>query len=142
MKQQKCIEEELYRIGLVFFAVAAVILPFLGLVMLPELASVPSGCVFWVLFGAYCPGCGGTRAVNALLHGHFLQSLWYHPLVLYTVVLYFIFMASWTLAKFHVFGIKKGMIFRSGYLYGMLVIVAVNFIGKNVLKFCFDIVMI
>ena len=142
MKQQKSLEEELYQAGLVLFAVSAVAVPFFGLVILPKLNLTQSGCIFWVLFGAYCPGCGGTRAVNALLHGHFLQSLWYHPLVLYSVVLYLVFMSSWTLARFGLFGIKKGIAFRAGYLYAMLVIIAVNFVAKNLLKFCFDIIMV
>lgn len=141
MKKQKSLEEELYQAGLVLFAVSTVAVPFLGLVILPKLNLTQSGCIVWVLFGAYCPGCGGTRAVNALLHGHFLQSLWYHPLVLYSVVLYFVFMASWTLARFGLFGIKKGITFRAGYLYAMLVIIAVNFVAKNLLKF-FDIIMV
>ena len=142
MKRQKSLEEELYQIGLLFLVIAVVVMPFLGLFVLPELASAPSGCVFWLLFDAYCPGCGGTRAVDALLHGHFLQSLWYHPLVLYTAALYLIFMVSWTLAKAGLFGVKRGLVFRPGYLYGMLVVLAVNFIVNNLLKFCFVIVMI
>lgn len=142
MKKQKCLEEELYQIGLWILAAAVVILPVFVSVILPRMDLSRSGCVFWLLFGVYCPGCGGTRAVNALLHGHFLLSLWYHPLVLYGTVMYLCFMMSWTLAKFHLFGIKKGIAFRAGYLYAMIAIVAVNFIAKNLLKFCFDIVMV
>lgn len=40
-------------------------------------------CLFHLLTGLYCPGCGGTRAVWYLLHGQILKSLQYHPLVLY-----------------------------------------------------------
>ena len=32
-------------------------------------------CVFHKLTGLYCPGCGNTRALSALLHGHFGESL-------------------------------------------------------------------
>lgn len=141
-QQTKTLEEELYLVGLVLLGVAAVTLPILLKFVLPWMDNLQLGCAFWTFLGVYCPGCGGTRAVKALFHGHFLQSLWYHPIVLYCVVLYLTLMFSWTLAKLHLFGVKRGLQFRAGYFYGMLVVIAVNFILKNVLKFCFGIVML
>lgn len=41
--------------------------------------SVPCGLV--TIFHIYCPGCGGTRALFAMLHGHFMESLYYNPAV-------------------------------------------------------------
>jgi Protein of unknown function (DUF2752) len=32
-------------------------------------------CPFHALTGLYCPGCGGTRALYQLLHGHVLLAL-------------------------------------------------------------------
>lgn len=43
-------------------------------------------CLFHTLTGAYCPGCGGTRAMTALLEGNVFLSFCYHPLVLYLAV--------------------------------------------------------
>lgn len=40
-------------------------------------------CLFHLLTGLYCPGCGGTRAVIYLFHGRILASFLYHPFVLY-----------------------------------------------------------
>lgn len=40
-------------------------------------------CLFRLLTGFYCPGCGGTRALKYLLRGQVLASLYYHPLVFY-----------------------------------------------------------
>lgn len=141
METQKSVEEELYRLGLVFLAVAAVGIPLFFLYLSGR--DIPQSiCLVRFIFGMYCPGCGGTRSVTALLHGHLLQALWYHPLVPYMVCIYLVFMFSWTAAKLHLFGIKRGMKYRSGYLYGMVAIIAINFIGKNILKFCFGIVMI
>ncbi len=97
-------------------------------------------CVLNAFFGIYCPGCGGTRAVEALLHGHILLSLWYHPLVLYTAVLGGGFMITQTLARLKVPHIK-GWRFHDWYLYGAAGILFGNCILKNVLRLCFHICM-
>ena len=41
-----------------------------------------SSCVMASTTGFPCPGCGGTRAFLSLLHGDFLGSLKYHPLLI------------------------------------------------------------
>lgn len=51
-----------------------------------EIARQGFPCLFHLLTGYYCPGCGGTRAVRYLLHGEIWKSIQYHPLVLYIVV--------------------------------------------------------
>lgn len=43
-------------------------------------------CLFHLLTGFYCPGCGGTRAIRLLLRGQFLKSMQYHPFVPYAAV--------------------------------------------------------
>lgn len=94
-------EEVLYRFGLVAALVAASGYLFLQLApdSLREWISRYSFCVIYRLTGFTCPGCGGSRAVSALLHGRVLLSILYHPLVLYGVVLYGTFMLSHTAAK-------------------------------------------
>ncbi len=37
-------------------------------------------CPFRLLTGIPCPGCGGIRAANALLHGEILKALYINPL--------------------------------------------------------------
>lgn len=39
-------------------------------------------CVFHQLTGLQCPGCGGTRAVAALLHGHLREALHFNALLI------------------------------------------------------------
>lgn len=107
-------------------------------ILLPNISMPP--CIVYTITGLYCPGCGGTRAVNALLHGHFLQSLWYHPLVLYTVVIFGIFMISQTLERLKI-GNIKGLKFREWHLYAALIIMVLNWIGKNVLLYAFHIAL-
>jgi hypothetical protein len=43
-------------------------------------------CLFHALTGYYCPGCGGRRALLALLRGQLLTSILYHPLPIYVLV--------------------------------------------------------
>lgn len=41
-----------------------------------------SSCLIYSTTGFPCPGCGGTRAFLSLIHGDFLESLKYHPLLI------------------------------------------------------------
>lgn len=100
-------------------------------VLLPQLSLPP--CVLYTYFGLYCPGCGGTRAFISLLHGHFLQSLWYHPLVPYSALLFGVFMLTQALARLTRFRYFHGLSFHNWYLYVAIGIVGANFIIKNVL---------
>lgn len=137
MKNRSGPEDELFKIGIIVFFAG-------GLLMLLFKTATrylpPIPCLFSAFLGIYCPGCGGTRAVEALFHGHFLLSLWYHPLVPYTAVIYCGFMLSHILNKL---GVKKihGWKFHNWYLYAAVGIIVVNFLVKNVLRICFGITM-
>lgn len=137
MKKHETLEYQLYIMGWIFLTLGCIGILVYFTVYLPYF-QMP--CVFLKLFGVYCPGCGGTRAVEALLHGHFLRSLWYHPLVLYTVIVFGGFMTTQTLERLHVPKVK-GWKFHTWHLYGALVVLVINFILKNVLKFGFHIEM-
>lgn len=97
-------------------------------------------CLFWYLWRAYCPGCGGTRSLLALMEGDILLSIWYHPLIMYGITFYALFIITHTLEKLHV-PFVKGMRFRVWYLYGALILLLVNCVFKNVLNFVFGITM-
>lgn len=94
-------------------------------------------CFFYQYTGLYCPGCGGTRAVLALLQGHVLQSLWYHPLVLYIAATAGWYGISHGLEKAVRSRWKTGMVFTRRYLYLGLAIVIANWIVKNLLLIFF-----
>ena len=45
-------------------------------------------CVFFEAFHLYCPGCGGTRALFALLRLDVLSSLKYNPVLIFGIIVY------------------------------------------------------
>lgn len=88
-------------------------------------------CLFHLMTGYYCPGCGGTRAVRALLAGDLFSSLWYHPFVPYTAVICVWFMISQTIERIFGGRIKIGMHFREIYMWLAIAIIVVNCLVKN-----------
>jgi Protein of unknown function (DUF2752) len=47
----------------------------------PETSSFYPRCPVYLWLHLYCPGCGGTRALAALLHGHVRQALHWNAIV-------------------------------------------------------------
>ena len=43
--------------------------------------SIFSGCILHDFLHLYCPFCGGTRSLTAILHGSFGEAFRYHALV-------------------------------------------------------------
>lgn len=110
----------------VFFAIAVKyrLFRFLG--------PVPP-CSLHTLTGYYCPGCGGTRAVIALFHGHPLRSLYYHPIVIYTALVGGWFMISQTIERASRGKIAIGMHYRDLYMWIALLIIVLNCLIKNLI---------
>ncbi len=88
-------------------------------------------CVFHTLTGYYCPGCGGSRAVTALLHGHLLRSLYYHPFVVYAAGIGGWFMISQSVERLSKGRFKIGLHYRNVYLFIALALIFINMIIKN-----------
>lgn len=95
-------------------------------------------CVFHLITGLYCPGCGGTRALLYLIHGQVLQSFIYHPLVLYGTVIVAVELVSAATAKWS--GKPKYYLGHEAlFIYVGTGIIAINWIVKNVLLVGFGI---
>ena len=81
------------KISLIVFT-GIVIVAFLGMVMVkiynPEEESFFVPCVFNMVTGIKCPGCGMTRAVHYLVTGDILKAEWYNAMLLplIAVILY------------------------------------------------------
>ena len=67
----------------------------------------PLPCLFHVITGLYCPGCGAGRASYNILHGNFLTAFCYNPVMVFLLPflgIYFVTVAvDWALTgKNHV----------------------------------------
>lgn len=95
-----------------------------------KLLGIGMPCAFHSITGLYCPGCGGTRAVRAFLHGDILMSFQYHPIVLYGAAVVLLEFASWELARV----LKRpGLYIGHTHFFALLGagIVVVNWFYKN-----------
>jgi len=115
MLRNKGLEYKLYIAGLIYALLSVTGIAILAFTPF-KLTYILPGCAFKAITGAYCPGCGGTRAVFAFISGHWVKSFLYHPFVPYCGILYIIFMLRGTLAtltkgKFHY------MKFRDSYVF-------------------------
>ena len=91
MKKSPFKKQELITLG---------VLLFLGITACVVLLIVPPGsphakwlpkCMFHQLTGLYCPGCGATRALSAMLHGDVKASL-HNNLLLFPLLALIAFM--------------------------------------------------
>ena len=96
-------------------------------------------CGFKTLFHCYCPGCGGTRALDSFLHGKILTSVLYHPAILITFIL---FMAYYLPATYTFLIKKDGLLyykFHSFTLWFLLASIVLHFVIRNILLIFFHI---
>ena len=59
----------------------------------PNKPNLVPGCAFKALTGLDCPGCGGTRAVHALLHGDIANAINHNVLAVIAIVVGVIWLA-------------------------------------------------
>lgn len=75
--------------------------------------TLPS-CYLYELTGIYCPGCGCTRAVYALIHGDVILSLKQNPLVIVSLAVLFVLYIE---LVFRAFGKKLRTFVHSKYFF-------------------------
>ncbi|MDM1530605.1 DUF2752 domain-containing protein [Myroides odoratimimus] len=90
-------------------------------------------CMFYRETGWLCPGCGGQRALHALLHGHFREALEYNIMIL----VYFPLLAFLYIALVEVYIVKNDKFLQkyaipNWFAYSFLALIIVFFIVRNI----------
>ena len=87
-------------------------------------------CVFRVLTGFTCPGCGSTRAMHQLLHGHFIAAFELNPLLLISIP--FLLFA---LLRYSAIVLRRGIprhnVLPASYIYGIFFAILSFWIFRN-----------
>lgn len=92
-------------------------------------------CLLWKKYHIYCPGCGGTRAVIAMLHGDIVKSFLYHPFVPYVFILYILFTSS--MIAHHLSLVHKRFLLCPMHFCSGIAIILLQFLFKNILLLIF-----
>ncbi|MBQ0098553.1 MAG: DUF2752 domain-containing protein [Oscillospiraceae bacterium] len=79
-----------------------------------------STCITLTLFGFYCPACGMTRSVIALMNGDILLSIRQNAMVLVFALLYAVFYI-WYILRF--FNVKFYLFLQNEWFWYILIIV-------------------
>ncbi|MFA5562448.1 MAG: DUF2752 domain-containing protein [Eubacteriales bacterium] len=120
---------------LLHIAAAAALLLFLWAARLAE--GLGMRCLFLQFFGLYCPGCGGTRALYALLQGRLLAAFLYYPALPVTVVILLSYDVRMLLSL-----LRGQMRYADGIDRRWLWLIPAVMLGyavlRNVLLLCFD----
>ncbi len=82
-------------------------------------------CVTYKMTGLYCPGCGDTRALHALLHGHILQAFDYNllfPIIVLVLAWYYLVGLTTLIRKKRVMWIPQSLPLWAAITIGAVVV--------------------
>jgi Protein of unknown function (DUF2752) len=97
----------------------------------PARAALYPPCLFHILTGLYCPGCGSARAVHQLLHGHVAAAFGLNPAAtLFVPVLGCAYLAS--AARAFSRRPRRAVILSQGWFWLVLVSVVVYWFARNI----------
>ncbi len=135
-RQIKTPEDGLYLAGWIILAISIFLLLLKNLIAPKvDIVSQMPGCYIYSLTGFFCPGCGGSRSVAALVHGRFFVCAVNFPLVAYSVIMYLWFMITQTIERISKGRYQIGLGWRHTYLWIALGILIVHFVMKNIFYF-------
>lgn len=95
-------------------------------------------CIIHDYLHVYCPGCGGTRAVYALLGLNIWESFVYHPIVPFCALVFVDYYIGAIITLIRNNG-KRYYYLRIWFCYIALGIVVLNFVLRNVMLIVFHV---
>lgn len=87
-------------------------------------------CMFRALTGLTCPGCGSTRALHQILHGHFAAAFMLNPLFLLAIPFLLYAFIRYSVVVFRG-GMPRPNALPASYIYALFVIVVSFWIFRN-----------
>lgn len=116
------------KILVIVVPIFAIIILYFSALFVAENITLPP-CYFNAITGWYCPGCGNTRSVIALLNGDVLLSLRQNVMIILFIVIGFLLYLEFAL---NTFGIKFCSPIKNNYfLFITLGVMLVYFLIRN-----------
>jgi hypothetical protein len=88
------------------------------------------GCPFRFLTGFTCPGCGTTRALHQILHGHIYTAFTLNPLLLLSIPFLLIALLRYSVIVMRG-GIPRGNALAAPYIYAIFFVILSFWIFRN-----------
>jgi uncharacterized protein DUF2752 len=87
-------------------------------------------CMFRFLTGYQCPGCGSTRALHQILHGHLVAAFMLNPLFLIALPFIFYAFLRYTITVLRG-GVPRPNALPASYIYAIFFVVVSFWIFRN-----------
>ncbi len=87
-------------------------------------------CIFRLLTGFTCPGCGSTRAMHQLLHGHVLAAFMLNPLFLIAIPFLLFALLRYSVIVMRG-GVPRQNSLPASYIYALFFVVLSFWIFRN-----------
>jgi len=87
-------------------------------------------CLFRLVTGYTCPGCGSTRAMHQLLHGHVVAAFMLNPLFMLAIPLLLYALIRYSVIVMRS-GVPRGNTLPAPYIYALFFVVLSFWIFRN-----------